>query len=195
MSLHVTKAALSLLVGLAVPAFAAEQFKSGVFEPPRVAPEFKLQGSNGAQVALSRYKGKVVVVVFGFSYCQTICPVTLAKLSQVWKDLGPQANDLQMLFISVDPARDTPERLREFVTFFNPSFIGLTGTEQQLGEVRDIYGVVAKKAVSENKKLGYEVHHSSSLHVVDREGKLRVLIPFGTAAADVVHDLKVLLAK
>jgi protein SCO1 len=113
----------------------------------------------------------------------------------VWKDLGPQADDLQMLFISVDPARDTPERLREFVTAFHPSFIGLTGTEQQLKPVRDIYGVVAQKAASENKKIGYEVHHSSSLHVVDREGKLRVLIPFGTAAADVVHDLKVLLAK
>ena len=195
MSLHVAKAVLSLLVGLAVPALAAEQFKSGVFEPPRVAPEFQLQGSNGAQVALSRYKGKVVVIAFGFSHCPKICPVTLGKLSQVWKDLGPQANDLQMLFISVDPARDTPERLREWVTIFNPSFIGLTGAEQQLAKVREIYGVVAKKAVSENEKLGYEVHHSSSLYVVDREGKLRVLIPFGTAAADVVHDLKILLAK
>ena len=190
-----TKAALALLVGLAAPAFAAEQFKSGVFEPPRVAPEFQLQGSNGAPVALSRYKGNVVVIAFGFSHCPKICPVTLAKLSQAWKDLGPQANDLQMLFISVDPARDTPERLREFVTAFHPSFIGLTGPEQQLKHVRDIYGVVAQKAASENKNLGYEVHHSSSLHVVDREGKLRMLIPFGTAAADVVHDLKLMLAK
>ena len=195
MSPHVAKAVLSLLVGLAAPAFAAEQFKSGVFEPPRVAPEFQLQGSNDAQVALSSYKGKVVVIAFGFSHCPKICPVTLGKLSQVWKDLGPEANDLQMLFISVDPARDTPERLREWVTIFNPSFIGLTGTEQELGQVREIYGVVAKKAVSENEKLGYEVHHSSSLYVVDREGKLRVLIPFGKAAADVVHDLKILLAK
>ena len=195
MSFHVTKAILSLLVGLAAPAFAAEPLKSGVFEPPRVAPEFQLQGSNGAQVALSRYKGKVVVIAFGFSYCQTICPVTLAKLSQVWEALGPQADDLQMLFISVDPARDTPDRLREFVTSFHPSFIGLTGTEPQLGQVRDIYGVVAKKAISEDKKLGYEVHHSSSLYVVDREGKLQLLIPFGKTAADVVHYLKILLAK
>ena len=195
MSLHVTKTFHSLLVALAAPAFAGDQFKSGVFEPPRVAPEFQLQGSNGAQVALSRYKGKVVVIAFGFSHCPKICPVTLAKLSQVWKDLGPETNDLQMLFISVDPARDTPARLREFVTLFHPSFMGLTGTEQQLGQVREIYGVVAKKAVSENEKLGYEVHHSSSLYVVDREGKLRVLIPFGKAAADVVHDLRILLAK
>jgi protein SCO1/2 len=188
-------ASLALVVGLAAPGFAAEQFKSGVFEPPRLAPEFKLPGSNGAEVALSRYKGKVVVIAFGFSHCKTICPVTLAKLSEVWKTLGPQADALQMLFISVDPARDTPGRLREFVTLFHPDFVGLTGTEPQLKQVRDIYGVVAQKAASENKKIGYDVHHSSSLHVVDREGRLRVLIPFGTAAADVVHDLRVLLAK
>src|SRR5688572_14348698 len=124
MSLHVAKSALALLVGLAAPAFAAEQFKAGVFEPPRAAPEFQLQGSNGEEVALSRYKGRVVVIAFGFSHCPKICPVTLGKLSQVWKDLGPQANDLQMLFISVDPARDTPDRLREWVALFHPGFIG-----------------------------------------------------------------------
>jgi protein SCO1/2 len=195
MNLHVTRAALLLLLSLAAPAFAANQFKSGVFEPPREAPEFQLQGSNGAQVALSRHRGKVVVIAFGFSHCPKICPVTLGKLSQVWKDLGPLANDVQMLFISVDPARDTPERLREWVTLFHPGFLGLTGTEEQLRQVRGTYGVAAKKAVSENKELGYEVHHSSSLYVVDREGKLRVLVPFGQAAADVVHDLKVLLAQ
>jgi protein SCO1/2 len=100
-----------------------------------------------------------------------------------------------VLFITVDPERDTPERLREFVTFFNPTFVGATGDAGQLDAVREAYGVVARKAVSENKKLGYEVHHSSSLYVIDREGKLRLLMPFAETAADVVHDLKLLLAK
>ena len=119
----------------------------------------------------------------------------MAKLSQVWKDMGPQSENLQTLFISVDPDRDSPERLREFVTPFHPSFIGLTGTEQELASVRKSYGIIAEKVASKNKQLGYEVHHSSSLHVIDREGKLRVLIPFGTTEADIVHDLKVLLAE
>jgi protein SCO1/2 len=139
----------------------------------------------------------VVLVVFGFSYCRIICPVTLAKLSQAWKNLGPQSENLQTLFISVDPARDTPERLREFVTPFHPSFIGLTGTEQELATVRKNYGIITAKVESKNKEAeaDYEVHHSSSLHVIDREGRLRVLIPFGTPEADIVHDLKVLLAE
>jgi protein SCO1 len=187
--------ALFLCTVLSAAAAAADQFRSGVFDPPRAAPEFSLAGSNGAQVALSSYKGKVVLVVFGFSFCRTICPVTLAKLSQVWKNLGAQNENLQTLFISVDPARDTPERLREFVTPFHPSFIGLTGTEQELASVRESYGIIAAKVEPKNKGADYAVHHSSSLHVIDREGKLRVLIPFGTTEADIVHDLKVLLAE
>jgi protein SCO1/2 len=191
----VLKTALYFLVAVAAPVFAAEEFKSGVFDPPRAAPDFELQGSNGATVSLSSYKGKVVIVEFGFSSCPTICPVTMAKLSQVWKDLGSQANEVQTLFISVDPERDTPERLRKFVTAFDPSFIGLTGTEQELAKVRESYGIIAEKVASKNKQLEYEVHHSSFLHVVDRAGRLRVLIPFGTTEADVVHDLKILLAE
>jgi protein SCO1/2 len=184
-----------LCTALSAVASTAEAFRAGVFDPPGAAPEFRLQGSNGTPVALSSYKGKVVLVAFGFSSCPTICPVTLAKLSQVWKELGPQSEKLQTLFISVDPDRDTPERLREFVTPFHPSFIGLTGTEPELASVRNSYGIIAEKVASKNKELGYEVHHSSSLHVIDREGKLRVLIPFGTTEADIVHDLKVLLAE
>lgn len=189
------KIALFLCTALTAAAAAADQFRAGVFDPPRTAPEFRLQGSTGAPVALSSYKDKVVLVVFGFSSCRTICPVTLAKLSQVWKTLGTKSEKLQTLFISVDPARDTPERLREFVTLFHPNFIGLTGTEEELASVRKSYGIIAAKVESKNKEADYEVHHSSSLHVIDRAGKLRVLIPFGTTAADIVHDLKILLAE
>lgn len=195
MSFSTLKTVLFFLAALAAPAFAAEPFKSGVFDPPRAAPGFKLQGSNGNAVSLSDYKGKVVIVEFGFTSCPSICPVTMAKLSQVWKELGPQADNVQALFITVDPARDSPERLRQFVTSFNPSFIGLTGTDQELATVRDSYGVIAEKVASQNKLLGYEMHHSSSLHVVDRAGRLRILIPFGSPEADIVHDLKVLIAE
>jgi protein SCO1/2 len=194
MSLRLLGATLLLVIGLGSGVAGAEEFKGGAFDPPHAAPDFELRGSDGAPATLARFKGKIVVVAFGFSYCQKVCPVTLAKLSQVFKELGPAGKDVQVLFITVDPERDSPERLKEFVTFFNPGFIGATGTPEQLEKTRQDYGVVATRVASENKKLGYEVHHSSSLFVIDRAGKVRVLEPFGGTAADVVHDLKLLLA-
>jgi protein SCO1 len=182
---------------LASPAIGADgsAFESGVFEPPREAPDFLLQGSNGSPIVLSKLRGKVVAIAFGFSYCPRICPVTLARLSEVFKDLGTAASEVQVLFVTVDPERDTPGRLREFLQFFHPTFLGATGDEEQLKTVRQAYGILATKAASENKKLGYEVHHSSSLFLIDREGKLRVLVPFGRSPGSISHDIKLLINK
>src|SRR5689334_20452773 len=138
----------------AAPAPAAS-FKSGVFEPPRDAPDFELQGSDGAPLKLSRFRGKVVALAFGFSYCQRVCPVTLANLARVSTELGADARDLQVVFVTVDPARDTPARLKEYLAFFNPSFMGGSGTPAQLEAVRKIYGITTNREQSENKKLGY----------------------------------------
>jgi protein SCO1/2 len=184
-----------MTIALASSAAADEGFKSGVFDPPRLAPDFELPASNGATLTMGKLRGKVVIVEFGFTYCPRICPVTLANLSEVWKRLGPAAAEVQLVFVTVDPKRDTPDRLREFLQFFNPAFLGVTGKEKELGALRDAYGVIATKAVSENKKLGYEVHHSSSIYLVDREGKLRTLVPFGMSPEAIAHDLKLLLKK
>src|SRR5262245_5406602 len=194
-----TLALLAILPVLVLPVPLAQAgdgaFKSGVFDPPAAAPDFALQGSNGSPVVLSKFRGKVVAVAFGFSYCQRVCPVTLANLSQVFKQLGAAAADVQVIFVSVDPDRDSPGRMREFLQSFNPSFLGVTGSKTQIDAVRQAYGVFANKAVSENKKIGYEVHHSSSIYLIDREGKLRVLVPFGRPAQDVLHDINLLLKK
>src|SRR5689334_14827532 len=178
----------------AAPAPAAS-FKSGVFEPPREAPDFELQGSDGAPLKLSKFRGKVVALAFGFSYCQRVCPVTLANLSEAFKKLGAGAADVQVIFVSVDPDRDTPSRLREYLQFFNPTFLGATGKKGQIDAVRQAYGVFADKVQSENKKLGYEVHHSSSIFLIDREGKLRVLVPFGRSPQAILNDVNLLLKK
>lgn len=188
-----------LLALLTIPAAAhaqpAEGFKAGVFDPPRAAPEFQLQGSNGTPVTLSQYRGKVVALAFGFTYCPRICPVTLANLASVFEKLGPAASEVQVVFVSVDPERDTPQRMREFLSFFNPRFVGATGTPQQLEDVRREFGISANKVISENKKLGYEVHHSSFIYLIDREGNLRLLMPFGKPADDLVHDISLLLKR
>jgi len=168
-------------------------FRTGVFDPPRAAPVFTLDVSNGKKLNLRDHRGKVVIVEFGFTYCEHVCPITLARLTEVHKKLGAAAQDVQLIYVTVDPKRDNPERLREHLTAFNPSFLGATGTPAQLDAVYKDYGVVAKEVVSKNQALGYEVDHSSSLYLVDRQGKLRALVPFGTSADDIVHDLQLLL--
>jgi protein SCO1 len=186
-------AAICLLVAGTAYADQGKGFKSGTFDPPRAAPDFSLPGSTGAPVTISQFRGKVIALAFGFTYCPRICPVTLAHLATASEKLGPAAKDLQVVFVSVDPDRDTPERMKEFLSFFNPAFVGATGTPQQLEAVRQAYGVVANRAASENKKLGYEVHHSSSIYLIDRKGNIRLLTPFGKTADDILHDIKLLL--
>jgi protein SCO1/2 len=173
----------------------APAFRGGLFEPPRAAPDFELQGSHGQPLKLSAYQGKVVALYFGFTYCPRICPVSLAHLTRALEQLGPAASDVQVVFVSVDPERDTPERMREFLEFFNPSFLGATGTPQQLEAVRKEFGISAKKTVSAIQKLGYEVHHSSFVYLIDRKGRLRLLMPFGKTAEDLAHDIRLLLAE
>src|SRR5262245_13471470 len=119
-------------------------FRTGVFEPPRAAPGFTLDGSNGQKLNLRDHLGKVVIVEFGFTYCEHVCPITLARLTEVHRKLGAAAKDVQLIYVTVDPKRDNPERLREHLTAFNPQFLGVTGTPAELDAVYKEYGVVAK---------------------------------------------------
>jgi len=172
---------------------AEQGLRSGTFDPPREAPAFTLDGSNGRKLSLRDHLGKVVIVEFGYTYCQEVCPITLAHLTEVYKKLATAARDVQLIYVTVDPARDNPERLREHLATFNPSFLGATGTPDELAAVEKAYGVVARQVVSPNPALAYAVDHSSSLYLVDRQGKLRGLVPFGTPVDDIVHDLDFLL--
>jgi protein SCO1/2 len=114
-------------------------------------------------------------------------------LTEVYRKLGSAARDVQLIYVTVDPGRDSPERLREHLAVFNASFLGATGTPDELKAVQKAYGVVARQVVSRNHALAYAVDHSSSLYLVDRQGKLRGLVPFGTPVDDIVHDLDLLL--
>lgn len=174
------------------PAGAEQGLRSGTFEPPREAPAFSLDGSNGKKLSLRDHLGKVVILEFGFTFCALVCPVTLARLTEVHQKLGSAARDVQLIYVTVDPMRDSPERLREHLAAYNPSFLGATGTPDELAAVQKAYGVVAEQVVSQNQALGY-VNHSSSLYLIDRQGKIRGLVTFGTPADDIVHDLELLL--
>ena len=167
--------------------------RTGTFDPPREAPAFSLDGSDGKKLSLSDYLGKVVVLGFGYSYCEQVCPVTLANLAEVYEKLGSATRDVQVIYVTVDPERDTPERLREYLAAFHPSFLGATGAPNELAAIQKAYGVVARHVASRNPALPYAVDHSSSLYLIDRQGKLVGLVPFGTPVDDIVHDLDLML--
>ena len=175
---------------LAAAASAADEatLRAGVFEPARAAPDFSLRGSDATELKLSRYRGKVVILEFGFSACSDVCPVTLAALAEARRKLGAEGNDLQVIYITVDPERDDAERLREYLAAFDPTFIGGTGHAEQLAAVRESYGVFAKAPEGES---GFS--HSSYTYLIDRAGKLRALMPFGHGSGDYVHDIRILL--
>lgn len=188
----------SLLLGLALAPFAfstadaAPSLKAGAFEPAHPAPELSLRGSDGQELKLARYRGKLVLVVFGFMNCPEVCPTTLATLAEARRALGPQAAAVQVVYVTVDPERDSVAQMRPYLAAFDPSFVGGTGSPEALAAVRKAYGVVAEKVARPGGS--YFMNHSSSVYLIDREGRLRAMMPYGHAAKDFVHDLQLLLA-
>ncbi|HKS55714.1 MAG TPA: SCO family protein [Steroidobacteraceae bacterium] len=183
---------LTLAVLGAAPVAGAPALKAGTFDPPREAPDFSLQSSDGGKLALRDYRGKVVVLGFGFTSCTEVCPVTLATLALAHRKLGAAAAGVQIVYITVDPERDDPAQLKKYLHAFNPTFVGGTGRADELAAVRKNYGVTAEK---HGTGSSYTVAHSSFTYLVDRRGKLRALMPYGRAADDYVHDLGILLAE
>jgi len=184
--------ALSLLLAAASAAQAAEQFKAGVFDPPRMAPQIAQAGADGKPFALDAQRGKVVVLEFGYTNCADVCPVSLALLKEARQRLGALGKQLQVVFVTVDPERDTPQRLKAYLAQFDPSFVGLTGTAAQMAAIRQAYGISATRKMVEGSKTDYTMGHSSYLYFIDPQGRLRALMPFGRPADDIVHDVTLL---
>jgi protein SCO1 len=179
-----------LLLSITARATDAEGLKGGVFNPAREAPDFSVRGSDGADLTLSHYRGKVVLLGFGYTSCLNVCPVTLAVLAQAHRKLGPLASKVQVIYLTVDPERDNAARLKQYLAAFDPTFLGGTGTAAQMAAVRLSYGVTAEK---HGTGSDYAVAHSSFVYLITPDGKLRALMPFGHKADDYVHDISVLL--
>jgi protein SCO1/2 len=179
-----------MLLCMTARAAESETLKAGIFNPARAAPDFSVQGSDGTPLTLSHYRGKVVVLAFGYTHCPNVCPVTLAILAQAHRNLGALGAQMQVIYLTVDPERDSAERLRQYLAAFDATFVGGTGTAVQMAAVRKAYGVTAEK-VGDAKD--YAVAHSSFVYLITREGKLRALMPFGHAADDYTHDISLLL--
>lgn len=156
------------------------------------ARNFALTDFNGKPRTLADYKGKVVVVFFGYTQCPDVCPTTMAELASVMKELGPQADQVQVLFVTLDPERDTPELLKSYVPQFDKRFVGLYGTPEQTAAVAKEFKVFYTK-VPGNAPGQYSIDHTAGSYVFDRDGKLRLFVRHGQGTAPLVHDIRQLL--
>ena len=156
------------------------------------SPAFTLQDAGGRRRTLADYRGRVVVVFFGFLHCPDACPTELFKLAGVVHDLGPLKSPPQILFITLDPQRDTPTQLLSYVTSFNPGFVGLTGSADQIQHAADSFGVQFARVVQGND---YTIDHSTATYIFDANGHLRLVAALNSSQSDVLHDLRKLMAE
>jgi protein SCO1/2 len=152
-----------------------------------------LTAQDGTEFRLSRERGKVVALWFGYTFCPDVCPTTLAELIETRRRLDGDGQRFRIVFVTVDPERDTPARLREYAAGFGGGFTALSGPAERLAQIRKAYGVVAEKHVVSGTSASYLIDHSAFVYLVDPAGQLRVMFPFGMAIDDMVHDIKLLL--
>lgn len=191
-----TRLSIALLILLAFAALAGcaqpYTFRGTELVSDKPAPDFTLTRADGQPASLSDFRDKVVVLYFGYTFCPDVCPTTLTDMKQVMKLLGKKADDVQFIMVSVDPERDTPEKLNEYVTYFDPRFIGLTGTPDELVAAATPFGVIFEKHEG-TAATGYLVDHTASLNIIDKDGRMRLLFPFDAAPEDIADDLEHLL--
>jgi protein SCO1/2 len=152
--------------------------------------DFRLTDATGKARSLSDFRGKVVVLFFGYTHCPEVCPTTLADLAQVIRLLGTDAEKVQVLFVTLDPERDTPEVLAKYVPSFNPSFLGLYGDAQATAQAAKVFAVNYEKHA---EKSGYSLDHSDGTYLIGKSGKPVLLSPYGQRTELLLQDIKLLL--
>lgn len=187
--------AIALLSGCGPATPTPAPLRGGRLDPPKAAPDFTLTDHTGKPFTLSSTRGKVVMLYFGYTSCPDVCPLSLVDMAAARQAMGAAAKDVQIIFITVDPERDTPEVMKNYAPGFDPSALGLRGTVEEIKQVADAYGVKFKRTSLPNSALGYAVDHSAFIYMIDRNGQLRELLPFGTPREDLTSDLKVLISQ
>ena len=189
---------ISLLVLLAVALAAcgrspsAPSFRATDVTGADFGKELQLTDFDGKPRQLSDFRGKAVVVFFGYTHCPDVCPTTLSALASAIKKLGPDGDKVQVLFVTADPERDTAEVLKQYVTAFNPRFLGLRGTVDETAKVAKEFKVIVQKNAGADPN-NYTVDHSSGTYIYDPSGKLRLYVGYGQDADVFAHDIGLLL--
>jgi protein SCO1/2 len=171
---------------------SAPRFNNVDITGANYARDFRLTDARGAERTLADFRGKVVVVFFGYTQCPDVCPTTLSDMAEVRKRLGADADKLQVIFVTLDPQRDTAEVLAQYVPAFDPTFIGLRGTGDETAAVAKEFKVFYQK-VPGKTETSYTLDHTAGSYVFDREGKIRLFLRHAGSVEPIVADLKQLL--
>ncbi len=160
---------------------------SAYFLPdPIPAPDFTLMSQDGHAVASASLRDRIVVVFFGYTFCPDVCPLTLSKLADAFREMGEEGERIQVYLVTVDPARDTPARLAGYLAAFHPSFRGLTGTEAEIREVADAFGAYFARS---GEGQDYMVDHTARAFVLDPSGLIPLTFPVTATAREMARDL------
>jgi len=190
---------LSILALCSLVALTACEQKPRAFQSTDITGadfgrHFELVDHHGQLRHLEDFHGKLTVIFFGFTHCPDVCPTTLAELAGVMTKLGNAAKQVQVLFITVDPERDTPETLAGYVTAFNSDFIGLTGSPEQVAAVAREFNIVYQKVEGSSPDI-YSVDHSAGTFVLDAQGRLRLYVRHGQSSEVIASDIMLLLGE
>lgn len=171
---------------------STDEFYGSDITAANLNSSFSLTNHHGERVSLDAYKGMVIAIFFGFTNCPDICPTSLQELKYVKKELGNLSSNFQVLFISLDPERDTQEKLKLFIPSFDPTFIGLIGSNEEIAKIANQYKVFYQKVEQGNS---YTIDHSSGIYLLDHKGKIRVRHPYGSSVEEIISDIKKLLTE
>lgn len=156
------------------------------------AKDFALTDHHGRARTLKDFRGKIVTVFFGFAQCPDVCPTTMAELSEVKRLLGPDAGKLQAIFISVDPERDTPQVLKAYMANFDPTFLAMRPSLEQLAALASHFKIYYKK-VEGRQADTYSMDHTAGTFVFDRQSRIRLFARYGSGAKPLAQDIQLLL--
>jgi protein SCO1 len=165
-----------------------------MLDQPRPTSDFTLQSSDGgAPMSLSDFRGQYVLLYFGYTYCPDVCPLTMNDLAAMAGELGERRmENVQVIFISVDPDRDTPEHLASYLPHFHPDFLGMTGAVEDIQPVASQFGIFFQSHGGPGEG-GYLVDHTSSVTLIDPQGRVRMVFPYGVSGAEMAQDLRYLM--
>ncbi|MCE7989119.1 MAG: SCO family protein [Caldilinea sp. CFX5] len=182
--------ALLLLINQAVQWLQPHTFNGTLLQAAAPLADFQLATTTGKPMRLSDFRGKYLLLYFGYTYCPDACPLTLANLADMMKRLGPAADQVQVILVSLDPERDTVEQLASYLPHFHPTFLGMTGAREEILKVATQFGIFYEKR---GETAGYTIDHTSTVIVVDPEGRPQVIFPYGATGEQMADDLRYLL--
>lgn len=181
----------------AAPTASAPDYQSelygAVFEPPRALSDFELASTTGEPFRFSDHRGEILLLYFGYRACPDFCPTTFAEMRRVYQAVGEPADQLKILFVTVDPERDDLDNLRLYTSAFHEDFIALRDDGAALQQMMSEFGVVAEKQQVGDSALSYLIDHTASVFLVGPDGRLQAQYLYGTDYRDIVHDVQVIL--